>query len=200
MEFEDLEQIIATHIYKKWHLWDQAKPLENWVNSVITNQILNLVRNNYINYAKPCYNCPHNLSCNEALQPQEKGHCDLTSSGLQDSECPEYSHWEKTKQKAFNVRLPVSYEKYGAEIAVQESSDYDYESAFVKIKTEMQNRLSEKHFNIFNMLFFENMNDEEVAAKIGFKTNEKGRKPGYARIATLKKKFRAMMREIVDEM
>lgn len=63
MEFEDVEQIILSHIYRKWDLWDQSKPMENWVNSVISNQIINLTRNNYMNYAKPCLNCPYNLSC-----------------------------------------------------------------------------------------------------------------------------------------
>jgi hypothetical protein len=31
-------------------MWDQTKPLEPWVSRIITNQIRNLIRNNYTNY------------------------------------------------------------------------------------------------------------------------------------------------------
>ena len=30
-DFEDVRQIIKLHIYKKWHMWDQKRPLEPWL-------------------------------------------------------------------------------------------------------------------------------------------------------------------------
>ena len=30
-DFEDVEQVIKSHIYVKWHMWDQERPLEPWL-------------------------------------------------------------------------------------------------------------------------------------------------------------------------
>lgn len=52
MDFDDVSQIIRTHIYVKWGQWDQEQPLGPWVNKVISNQIRNIIRNNYKNCSK----------------------------------------------------------------------------------------------------------------------------------------------------
>ena len=54
IDFEDVEQILRIHIYKKWSLYDAQKPLAPWLNIIISNQIKNIIRNNYGNYARPC--------------------------------------------------------------------------------------------------------------------------------------------------
>ena len=38
-DFEDVEQIIKAHIYKKWTQWDQRRSLKPWINKIITNQM-----------------------------------------------------------------------------------------------------------------------------------------------------------------
>ena len=43
MDYDDVSQIIRTHIFKKWHLFDHEKPLGPWLNRIITNQIKNLI-------------------------------------------------------------------------------------------------------------------------------------------------------------
>ena len=57
MDFDDVSNIIRAHIYKKWHLYNPEKALGPWLNRLISNQIKNLIRNNYTNYAKPCIRC-----------------------------------------------------------------------------------------------------------------------------------------------
>ena len=57
MDFEDISQIVTIHIFKKWSLYDQSKPLLPWLNRIISNQLKNLIRNNYSNYCKPCLRC-----------------------------------------------------------------------------------------------------------------------------------------------
>ena len=44
-DFQDVEQIIKLHIAKKWHMWDQERPLEPWIGRIISNQMRNLIRN-----------------------------------------------------------------------------------------------------------------------------------------------------------
>ena len=88
MDFEDVSQILRIHIYKKWHLYDAEKPLGPWINRIISNQIKNLIRNNYGNYARPCLRCA-------AAEGGEL--CSIYSK--QCSDCPLYSNWEKSKKK-----------------------------------------------------------------------------------------------------
>ena len=74
-DFDDVEQIIRAHIYRKWDQWDQSRPLEPWVNRIVTNQIKNILRNNYSNFLKPCHGCPFNTE-NSGI---ENG-CDFTAN------------------------------------------------------------------------------------------------------------------------
>ena len=57
IDYDDVAQIIRIHIHKKWHLYNQEKPIGPWLNTLISNQIKNLIRNNYANLSKPCYRC-----------------------------------------------------------------------------------------------------------------------------------------------
>ena len=41
MDFDDVSQILRIHIFKKWHLYDNRKPLNPWINRIISNQIKN---------------------------------------------------------------------------------------------------------------------------------------------------------------
>ena len=49
-DFEDVEQISRFHIFKKWDQWDQKRPLEPWVNRIISNQLKHILRNNYMKF------------------------------------------------------------------------------------------------------------------------------------------------------
>ena len=57
MDFSDVAQILRIHIYKKWKMYDQKQPLAPWINRIVSNQIKNLIRNNYGNYSRPCLKC-----------------------------------------------------------------------------------------------------------------------------------------------
>ena len=57
MDFDDISQILRIHIFKKWYLYDDSQPLAPWLNRIISNQIKNLIRNNYGNYSRPCLKC-----------------------------------------------------------------------------------------------------------------------------------------------
>lgn len=189
-DFEDVEQVIKLHIYKKWHMWDQDRPLEPWVNIIVTNQIRNLVRNHYGNYIKPCLNCPHNL-------PDDG--CSFTASGLQDGECPQYRKWEKTKKPAFDLKIAVSTEDHMYEISHNTDSEICFSSCVDKLNHYMKKCLSEIHYKAYIMLFFEKASEEDVAKFMGYKTNEKKRKAGYRQVKNLKKMFTQKAAEIIKE-
>ena len=77
IDFDDVCQIIRAHIYKKWSHWDQSRPIKPWLNKIIANQMKNILRNHYSNYARPCLNCPFNNDAQMNL-------CSFTKSGNQD--------------------------------------------------------------------------------------------------------------------
>src|SRR3954463_12198071 len=99
LDYEDVSQILRIHIYKKWHLYDPARPLGPWINRVISSQIKNLIRNNYGNYCRPCLRC--------AAAEGEDG-CRIYAK--QCNTCPMYAKWENSKKNAHDTKLPVSLE------------------------------------------------------------------------------------------
>ena len=118
MDFDDVSQIIRIHIFKKWDLYDQSKPLGPWLNRLISNQIKNLIRNNYGNYARPCVKC--------AAAEGEK-ECSIYQQ--QCSDCPLYAHWEKGKKRAHDTKLPVSLENHSQEVYSMITDCYEIEAA-----------------------------------------------------------------------
>jgi hypothetical protein len=188
MSFEDVEQIIKLHIFKKWNMWDQKKALEPWLSRVIANQIRNLIRNNYTNYVKPCMSCPYNLG---------DDFCALNISGSQDSSCEKYAVWSKSKRYGYNIKLPLELENHSREVEEMPLHQLDYSQSISLLNQEMKKVLSENYFRAYEMLFFEKMSDEDVAKFLGYRSSEKNRKIGYKQIKNLKKLFRDKAVEIL---
>lgn len=199
IDFDDVCQIIRAHIYKKWDQWDQSRPLEPWLNRIISNQIKNILRNNYSNYSRPCLNCPFNQSNSSSDCGFTDELCGFTKSGLQTNECPLYSKWEKTKKNAYDIQMAVSIEGCSAESFLQTDQRFDLELSLSKLDEELKRTLVPKHYEIYKMLFIENKTEEEVAAKMGYKTNERGRKAGYKQIKNLKKTFKEKIISILQK-
>ena len=85
IDYDDVSQLIRVHIYEKWHLYNEEKPLAPWLNRIISNQIKNLVRNHYGNFARPCLKCE--AADGESACKIYKPQC---------GDCPLYAKWEKS--------------------------------------------------------------------------------------------------------
>ena len=195
-DFEDVEQIIKAHIYKKWHQWDQSRSLKPWINKIITNQMKNILRNNYSNFVRPCLNCPFNQSC-ATKGGGEASLCGFTKSGLQDSTCPLYAKWERTKKPAYGIKMALALENHSHEVCSMPDQNFDILEAQDKLNQYMKKDLSAKQYQVYELLFVKHMDEEEVAKKMGYKTSEKGRKAGYKQIKNLKKIFKQKAQEIL---
>jgi hypothetical protein len=199
IDFDDVCQIIRAHIFKKWEQWDQTRALEPWLNRIISNQLKNILRNNYSNFSRPCLNCPFNQS-KEAVESDAPGDlCGFTPSGLQCNECPLYAKWEKTKKHAYDIKMAVSIESCSAESFISGGHPFDIDLAIKKLNKELEEVLSERQYMIYRMLFIEDKTEEEVAKKMGYKTTEKGRKAGYKQIKNLKKTFKQKVVSILKK-
>ena len=191
MDYEDVAQIIRFHISKKWHMWKQDRPLEPWISRITSNQIKNLLRNNYSNYVRPCLSCKFN-------QGNEPPACSITPSGLQCSECPLYKKWEKTKKNAYNVKLSVSIEGHSGTISSMHDNNFDILASASKLHEEMKLYLAPKQYKVYSRLYIDGVSEEKVAAEMGYKTTEKGKKAGYKQIKNLKKLFKQVALKILQ--
>ena len=191
LDYDDVCQIIRLHVYNKWHLWDQSRPFKPWASMIISNQIKNLIRNNYTSFAKPCLRCQYNMGGTL---------CDWTKSGDQDRTCADFEKWKKKKERAYNIKLPLALEE-GTATGVGSIKDFvDYEDSSGKLHGLVMEQLNEKHKKIYYMLYIENINENDVAKKFGFKADiSKRKKPRYKQMANLKKKFYQIAVKIMKE-
>lgn len=189
MDYDDVKQIILIHIHRKWHLYDPKKPIGPWANTLIDNQIRNLLRNNYKNFARPCLQCPHNAGGDECL---------FTKSNIQDESCPLFQKWAQKKRAGYNIKLPVSLENHNHELEPNGKGYSDIEGQTRKINKLLKQRLSERYYTAYIMMCIENKTDEEVAEYMGYKSSEKNRKAGYKQIKNLKEMFKQHVLDILE--
>lgn len=159
--FEDVASEIEAHIWAKWHLWDQSKPLEPWVATVCQNQILNKLRNHYGNHARPCIKCPNAL---------EDNFCSVTSTHEQCIECPMYKAWvDSGKKDKHDIKMALELENHSNEINNRPSEEIDYELSVNRLRVELAGKMAPKTFVAFEMLCFEHKDEKDIAAFLGFK-------------------------------
>lgn len=187
MNYEDVSQILLLHIYKKIHLWDQEKAIEPWINTIITHQISNLIRNNYSNFTPPCLNC----EANDGF-----GGCQIYEK--QCVACPLYSIWTKTKKNAHNLKLPSNLENNFHEVSNIPFEDINFEKSINNLHDKIKPHLTKSEWSIYECLFIFNLSDEETAKRNNLKATESaaGRKD-YKRIRQVKKIIIEKSRKLV---
>jgi len=188
IDYDDVSQIIRIHIYEKWNQYDPAKSLRPWLNRVITNQLKNIIRNNYTNYSRPCLRC---------AAAEDQNSCRIYSS--QSSECPLYAYWEKRKQSAYNLKIPLALENHAQEVSSIHEDYIDYDAQIKKIANKMKEVLKPTEMLVFESLFIKHMDDLDVAKILGFKTSEKKRSPGYKQIQNIKKTIIVKIKKLIEK-
>lgn len=181
VDYDDVKQILLIHINKKWDQWDQERPLEKWVGTVIENQINNLIRNTFGKYAPPCYNCSYSAEGDSCLH---------TPSGTKCSECPLYKKWSKTKQNGYNMKMAgsIDVELYSEKYEIP-SEQHQEETYFANFHKQIEPFLNDRLKKLYELLYIKGMDEDLAAIELGFKTSEKKRKPGYKQISNMKKEI-----------
>lgn len=188
MDFEDVSQVIKIHIYKKWSLYNPSKPLRPWLNRIISNQLKNLIRNNYGNFAKPCVKC--------AASNQDEG-CSLFVK--QCNLCPLYEYWSKNKKDAHGLKSSGGV-NIDIDNSLNVSHGFDhFESNSKKLHEAMLSRLKPLERIVYTLVYIENRSDKEVAKIMNYKTTEKGRQPGYKHIKNLKKSIIEKVKKALEK-
>lgn len=190
MSFEDVEQILKLHIWKKWHLWDQTRRLEPWISRVCSHQLMNLFRNLYTNYARPCVQCKHSLG--------EEG-CEITPSGEQCQECPLYAKWCKSKKNGYHIKMPLELENHAQEVNNRVDDNINYKENFRRLHIELEKVLSAFQMTAFNLLFIEQKDDNEAAQILGIKDDPKAKTSRRKQISSIKEELRGIVKKILKE-
>jgi len=189
MDYDDVSQIVRFHIYKKWHLFDQTKNPKPWVRTIITNQIKNLVRNNYSNFVKPCNRCEASIG--------EKG---CTIYGEQGPDCPLYKNWSKNKKSGLQTKFAISLDSHSQEaFYITNNKSLDIEISSRNLHKRMEEVLKPHEWMIYKYLYIDNLSELEVAKKMGYKTSEKNRSPGYKQIKNVKKRIIARAKKAIED-
>lgn len=191
LDFDDIKQEIFIHIWRQWHRYDQTRPLLNWVNKVITNQMINKIRDYYGTFIRPCLACDKNEGDN---------HCSFTKSGIQCSECPLYAEWEKKKKSAFEINLAKELEYHPTEYSYNQDDEIDYYAFLVKNAPRIKEMINPTAYKIYVYMFIEGHDEEQTAQHMKFKTNkESKRMPGYKQIANYKRQIKEIIKDILVE-
>ena len=186
MDFEDISQILKIHIFKKWHLYDQTKPILPWLNRIISNQLKNLVRNNYTNYCKPCLRCA-------AAEPDSS--CSIY--GAQDSRCPLFKRWVQKKKSAYDVKMALPLENHRNE--VNEGADQpNITNGIAKLHDKLKQILKPNEWLVYQSFYINNESELDIAKKLNFKTTERNRNPGYKQIKNIQKSIINKAKKILE--
>jgi RNA polymerase sigma factor (sigma-70 family) len=193
IDFDDVAQIIRIHIYNKWHLYKPENPLGPWLNIIINNQIKNLIRNNFGNFAKPCLKCSAYVGENE---------CKIYK--VCSSDCPYLREWNKNKKTAYNLRITSSIDSTDIFGSVREYSDTrsidnNFNENSKKIHEYMYLNLKPHEYKIYDLLYIQGKNEKEAAKILGFKTSERNRRPGYKHIKNVQKIIIAKIKLAIAE-
>jgi RNA polymerase sigma factor (sigma-70 family) len=198
MDFDDVAQMILTHIYTKWEQWDAKKPLRPWLYRLISNQLKNILRNNYGSFARPCLNCPFNQGSAGSTDPTKSELCTYTKSGLQCDECPVYRKWQRTKKSASDIKLPLPMENHSQEVYNLPCDFFNQEDCIERLVDELEKVLTPKQFKVFRMKFIEGKSDDEISKVMGYITSEKNRQAGYRQIKHIQKTIREKTAKILE--
>ena len=189
MDYDDVSQLIRRHIWLKWELWDQKRSFQPWCRTVITNQIRNLIRNNYSSFARPCLNCPYNMG-NDA--------CRLTESQNQDTSCADFAKWKKKKAHIYNLKITVPIEDRVLSDTRELHDEFDFEDSAASLHVLVLEQLSDRQKDIYNMLYIDHLDDDLIAELMGFTPDVKKKGSRYKQFNNLKKKFANIAKTVLE--
>ena len=133
-------------------MYDQTKKLCPWINRIISNQMKNLIRNNYGNYVRPCLKC---------AAAEGDNLCRIY--GKQDSSCPLYKNWEMNKKSAYDTKLPLALENHSQEVYhMQHQQGMDIERCAELLHEAMKKNLKKNEWQVYELLYIKFISEEEI--------------------------------------
>ena len=197
-DFDDVAQKLRIHIWVKWEQWDPEKgPLQPWLNKIITRQMVNIRRDHYYKFTKPCVSCV--LSEDNRITGDDTG-CKMF--GQQSIQCPLYAKWIKSKKHAFNIKVTLPLDNHIGDVAHEnnQNESFDYEEIRTKLHERLLPKLTKTQKKVYILLYIDEKSEDEVAKIMGYKSNEANkRKRRYKQISNYIKLFKEKSKQILDK-
>lgn len=175
-DFDDVKSEIIVHVWKKWHLYDQSRPIEGWVSTITSNKFINKLRDIYLKTSSPCNRCASNIGDGMCVQ-----------FGVQGVECPLYKKWHNKKRYSHEAKMPLAIELHINEVENSRCAYFDYEGAIKKMHGRMEEVLTKGEYQVYYGLYVEGKDDETVSEECGFKSDSKAKRVRQIKSVILKK-------------
>lgn len=214
MEYDDVASIILAAIWDNFKSYDPNQPLDRWANTVITNQIHNLLRKHLYKNSKPCLAagsygapCVFNMGGNGCRWTKEnpKG----SGSGIQDCSCWAFARWTKKKREKQAILSPVSLDNTGTDsdpiLSLHEQLPsnpaifFDYDKPKQVIDEKIMPQLNKEEAKIYRLLYIEKLDMKVVGKRMGYKKQKNSKIPGYLILREAKMRFTQLAREIIEK-
>ena len=72
------------------------------------------------------------------------------------------------------------------------------EKTALNLHSKMKQLLRPIEWKVYKLLYIDHLEEEDVAKKMGYKTTEKNRSPGYKQIKNIKKSIITKVKEVID--
>lgn len=193
--FEDFTQLILIHIHAKYNQFDpNSGPFSNWVNRLITNRRINILRDNLGKFSPPCNSGKGGCEFNQGSDM-----CGFTKSGLKDGECPAYRAWKKKKESEYNIKQGLSLDSHTQEANNVQGDFLDIEHYRAMLNERLPELLTIQEFKIFGLLFCEHKTEKEVGEILKFAKGKSSQTPGYQIIRNAKLKIIKVAKKMIFE-
>jgi hypothetical protein len=83
--------------------------------------------------------------------------------------------------------MPLPIDNFLNDQGIGYHDEQDINTAAAAIHEKMQKVLKPSEWTVYRLLFIEHLPEEEVAVKMGYKSNETNRKPGYKQLRNVRK-------------
>ncbi|MEK6884624.1 MAG: sigma factor [Nanoarchaeota archaeon] len=181
ISWEDIVQKLMFHVFKKIHLWRPERgPIEPWLNILLSNQMINNLRDMYSGFANPSRNCS----------------CFFCSQGLE-TECIKYKEWIKHKKNKSDIKLTLPLEHHKQEIYEKPSQDLDYNKIHKDIIIKIKSMLSYFEYRIYRLAFIKQMEDEEIVKYMKLRESGQNLNTAVRKVVVIRKKIIDLVREIL---
>lgn len=191
IDFDDIKQLLLIHIFEKWYQFDPEKgELSHWVSSICSAQIKNHWRNLLGNTVPPCEYCPANEGGDKCKVFQTKD----------PEKCGILAKWENSKKEKYNLKLAANIDDFSNTLSYDhDHANHDYEAAHLKINILIKDKLTKKQYKIYEMLYVQNMNEDDIGKELGYKKQNSKRNTGYASLRIYKKIIIEKIKEVIRE-
>ncbi len=188
MDFEDVAQMLRSHIFNKWHLYDQSKKLESWLTAVINNRMINIIRDVYSSFSRPCLKCEF-----------FEGDNLCSKFGTQNTTCDLYRTWAFGKKRKYDIQIALPMETRINECQSIKTENIDVDKTAINLHEKMKYTLKPLEWFVYNQLFVLHKSEEEVGKMLKLKSTERNRSPGYSRVNQIKKLIMVQVKRVLRE-